>query len=182
MAKKPARKAPARKPGRPRVHDRAATMRAICERIATGELVKHAAAALGVDERTVREWGVSEEFAPLYARAREAQAHALAERTIEISDGVDPQTVASLEALDRMEAAAEELEGKERAAEFALLASLRTNVVKRDALRVDTRKWYTAKVAPKLYGEKVAHELTGKDGGPVETRQSIVFGEREIVF
>lgn len=41
----------------------------------------------------------------------------------------------------------------------------------RDRLRVDTRKFYIAKVLPKLYGEKVAHELSGADGGPILTAQ-----------
>lgn len=39
--------------------------------------------------------------------------------------------------------------------------------VRRDRLRVDTRKWFASKVAPKLYGDKVQH--TGGDGeGPVQ--------------
>lgn len=35
-------------------------------------------------------------------------------------------------------------------------------------LRVDTRKWYITKVAPKKYGDKITTELTGKDGGPIQ--------------
>lgn len=35
-------------------------------------------------------------------------------------------------------------------------------------LRVDARKWYAGKLRPKVYGDKVQTELTGKDGGPVE--------------
>lgn len=36
-----------------------------------------------------------------------------------------------------------------------------------DRLRVDTRKWFVSKMAPKTYGEKSQMELTGADGGPV---------------
>ncbi len=42
--------------------------------------------------------------------------------------------------------------------------------IKRSALRVDARKWYLAKLAPKRYGEKVNHEVSGKDGAPVTFR------------
>ena len=35
-------------------------------------------------------------------------------------------------------------------------------------LRIDARKFYTGKVAPKKYGEKITQEVTGADGGPVE--------------
>lgn len=31
-------------------------------------------------------------------------------------------------------------------------------------LRVDTRKWIAAKIVPKLYGDKLQNEVTGKDG------------------
>jgi len=39
--------------------------------------------------------------------------------------------------------------------------------VARSRLRVDTRKWVLSKMLPKIYGEKIAHEHTGKDGGPI---------------
>jgi hypothetical protein len=45
----------------------------------------------------------------------------------------------------------------------------------RSRLRVDARKWYLSKVLPKVYGDKVTQEITGKDGGPVETTTSIIF-------
>lgn len=35
-------------------------------------------------------------------------------------------------------------------------------------LRVDARKWYITKVAPKKYGDKITTELTGKDGGAIQ--------------
>jgi len=39
--------------------------------------------------------------------------------------------------------------------------------VDRDRLKVDARKWYAGKLRPKVYGDKVQNEHTGKDGGPV---------------
>ena len=43
--------------------------------------------------------------------------------------------------------------------------------VQRDRLRVDTRKWILSKLVPKKYGSKVTAEITGADGGPVQTEE-----------
>lgn len=42
----------------------------------------------------------------------------------------------------------------------------------RDRLRVDTRKWLLSKALPKLYGDKVINEHTGKDGAPIKIEAS----------
>ena len=42
--------------------------------------------------------------------------------------------------------------------------------IKRSALRVDVRKWYLSKLAPKRYGDKINHEVSGKDGGEIVVR------------
>ncbi len=49
--------------------------------------------------------------------------------------------------------------------------------ISRSKLRVDTRKWLLSKLAAKKYGDRVTTELTGKDGGPIETQQ---VGEFEL--
>jgi hypothetical protein len=33
---------------------------------------------------------------------------------------------------------------------------------------VDSLKWHLCKLAPKKYGDKVAAELSGPDGGPIQ--------------
>lgn len=38
--------------------------------------------------------------------------------------------------------------------------------VQRAKLRVDTRKWLMSKLAPKKYGDRIAQEVSGPDGGP----------------
>lgn len=43
--------------------------------------------------------------------------------------------------------------------------------VNRDRLRVDTRKWLLSKALPKIYGDKLTAELTGKDGAPLPERE-----------
>lgn len=40
-------------------------------------------------------------------------------------------------------------------------------------LQSDNRKWLLSKLAPKKYGERVHTELTGPDGGPIQTETSL---------
>ena len=40
--------------------------------------------------------------------------------------------------------------------------------VNRSRLRVETRKWMAAKLAPRKYGDAVALKHGGLDGGPME--------------
>jgi hypothetical protein len=97
---------------------------------------------------TVFRWlGAHQAFQEQYARAMDARATLLAEEILEISDDssedavTDPETGAV-----RMNA------------EF----------VARSRLRVDSRKWLAARMAPKKYGDKVTQELQGLDGGPIK--------------
>jgi hypothetical protein len=144
-------------------------MEAVCRRVAKGELVKYAAQAEGTAADTIREWAIEPEFAPLYARARELQAHALAEQALEIADGEDALTLLYEQAIEKEEAA---LAGDEK--RYPIIAALKANLLNRDKMRMDARKWLTSKIAPRHYGEKL--ELHGAGGGPVEVRVRI---ERE---
>jgi hypothetical protein len=55
-------------------------MDVVCARISTGELVGDVCADIGVTPWAITNWAAQEPFAPLYARARERQAHAIAEK------------------------------------------------------------------------------------------------------
>lgn len=155
--------------------DRKAIMEAVCVRVAEGELVKFACQAEGISPRTVREWAVTDkDLAPLYARAREAQAHALAEQAIEIADGEDALTQLYEQAIKDEDARLESAE-KNRS---GIIAALRGNAVNRDRMRLDARKWLTSKIAPKLYGERL--ELAGEGGGPVQVTVRFVSEGRRI--
>ena len=131
-------------------------MLAVCDRVAKGELVKYAATAEGTDANRVREWGLTPEYSGLYARAREQQAHALAEQAIEIADGEDGLTALYEEAAD---AAMDEAKTE---AQRAAARALHANIITRDRMRLDARKWLTSKIAPKLYGEKLDVTSDGK--------------------
>ena len=42
----------------------------------------------------------------------------------------------------------------------------------RARVRIDARKWVASKLRPKVYGERVTAEVTGKDGGAIETKST----------
>lgn len=141
-----------RKRGRPVRHTKAVADH-ICARLASGETLR----AICRDEdmppeSTVRQWYVDDRngFAAQYARARDIGLDSMADEIIGISDDGSNDYVPTDEG-----------------------PSLDRDHVTRSKLRVDSRKWYLSKLAPKRYGDKMAHELTGADGGPIEQRTTI---------
>lgn len=126
----------------------------ICERISKGESLIKVCETLGLPSRHLfASWLVCPEKSPCpseilnkYARARELQAEYYAEEIISISDdGSNDKYV--------------DEKGKTRTDQ---------DVIARSRLRVDARKWYASKLAPKKYGEKVETTVQGPDGGPVQ--------------
>lgn len=93
------------------------------------------------------------EFQDQYARAKARQAELLFDEILEISDD------------SSLDMAFTE-EGK---------PFIDHEHVNRSRLRVDSRKFYIAKILPKKYSEK--HEVTGKDGGPVEFLFKVIYDD-----
>ena len=150
------------KVGRPRKHDPETVMAAVCARIASGELVKDACRHVGIDPTQVRDWALTDQFSPLYTRARIEQAHAMAEGAVEIADGADGLG----ELLDQLiDLEDDRLAG--RPERYKVIQSLKSERVNRDRIRMDARKWLVSKIAPKLYGDRQAVEVTGESGGPI---------------
>ena len=82
------------------------------------------------------------EFREQYAHAREAQADTLTDEMLDIADnGVN----------DWME--------KKNAAGEVTGVEYNGDAVQRSKLRIDTRKWYASKLAPKKYGEKIEQNV-----------------------
>jgi hypothetical protein len=118
----------------------------ICEEIATSSksLRKICEADDMPAVRTVLYWlsegdkeGSKEEFKAFlhqYTRAREHQADVLADEIIEISDHTDEDHT----------------------------AFTGSNVVQRDKLRVEARKWAASKLKPKKYGDRIDHNIEGE--------------------
>lgn len=129
---------------------------AICLRLADGESLRSICRSEEMpDKSTVFRWlDVHPVFCDQYARAREAQADALADEILEIAD--DARN-------DWMQRNHEDDPGWVANGEH----------VQRSRLRIDTRKWIASKLKPKKYGERLSTELTGPDGGPVQIQPVI---------
>lgn len=92
---------------------------------------------------TVMRWLDSNEaFQNNYARARQDQADYLAEEIIQIADDGENDSYRDEEGRVRVD----------------------QDVIARSRLRVDARKWYAAKMAPKKYSDKLA--VGGSDDMP----------------
>ena len=115
----------------------------ICERLAAGESLRAICQSPDLPaESTIRLWALNDTngFAAQYARAREIQAHVLAEEIIDISDTTQEGVETTVKADGTTETKHGDMLGHRK-------------------LRVDSRKWYLSKVLPKVYGEKL--ELAG---------------------
>lgn len=111
------------------------------------------------DAATVFRWLASTSddyvgFREQYARARTMQAEHLVDQILEISD--DGRN-------DWMERQSE----AEKGGGIGTGWVLNGEHVQRSRLRVDSRKWFASKVAPKIYGDKIAAEVSGANGGPL---------------
>ena len=140
----------------------------ICRRLAEGESLRGICGDGHLPHReSVRRWlRDNEEFRRQYARAREDQADAIFEEMLEIAD--DARN-------DWMERKARTAKGV--ATDGAPV--LNVEAITRSRLRVETRKWMIAKLAPKKYGERV--EVDHQPGGSLEEflRELVQGGNKE---
>ncbi len=114
----------------------------ICERVATHSVGLPTLCKMFddmPDDVTIGEWRYKNaEFAGMYARAKQRQVELLVDEIITISD-------------DSSEDDSVDLDGN------MFVNNVR---VTRAKLRIDTRKWLAAKLAPRLYGDKIQTETT----------------------
>lgn len=110
----------------------------ICNLLMLGESLRSICKRPGMPAiRTVMYWlQRHEDFMQQYARAREVQAELLAEEIIEIADDSAGDVIVDEDGREQT--------NHERVA--------------RSRLRVDARKWYASKLAPKRYGDRVQHD------------------------
>lgn len=145
--------------------DRDKVMEHICDILATsskgiGTILSEGYQGLNLPSySTIMKW-LEEDVAlsDRYAKGKEAQAEYMADEIISIAD--DGQND-YMQQLDK--------EGKVEWWKY------NGEHVQRSKLRVDARKWLAAKLKPVKYGEKVQQEVTGKDGGPVESKWTVEF-------
>jgi len=126
----------------------------VCLRLADGQTLREICRDEAMPARsTIHLWLLQHEaFSDQYARARDIQVDGWADEIMEISD-----------------------DGSNDWQEREHGPSLNGEHVQRSKLRVDTRKWLMGKAAPKKYGDKVAHEVAGKDGGAITTSLTVTF-------
>lgn len=124
----------------------------ICEHLAGGESLRAICLADDMpDKATVFRWLASNaSFRDQYARAREIQAETLVDEIIEISDDATNDWM---------------VRNSKGGEDSGWL--LNGEHVQRSRLRVDSRKWFASKVAPKKYGDRTHTEISGPDGAPL---------------
>jgi hypothetical protein len=135
-------------------HARAEAQDHVVKRLSlNGWSVGAACKEIGIDPTLPNQWSLSDpEWATRYARAREEQAHRYGEQTLQAAHGVDDFALAVKRCLEAEDAVLREQGNPYR---IQLINALRHGAIQRDTLRVNTLKWYTSKIAPKLYGEKL---------------------------
>jgi hypothetical protein len=144
--------------GRPSSYSKAVGT-TICERLSQGESLRRICADKEMPGKsTVMRWLADvPEFRDQYARARELQADYWAEEIIEIADDGTNDYV--------------EKENRDGSTHQAV----DSEHINRSRLRVDTRKWLMARLAPKKYGDRVTAEHSGLDGTPIRHHVDIAF-------
>lgn len=113
---------------------------AVCDKMRTGLSARKACKAAGMAQASFYEHAVKPHLAEQYAKSREALLEHWAEDAMEIAD----ESVGSL-ASGGMDSAA----------------------IAKQKLRIDTRKWFLSKLAPKKYGDKIESTLVGDADRPV---------------
>ena len=149
--------APKRSPGRPSDYSPKIAQE-ICKRLGNGESLRQiCASATMPGKTTIMKWLESNlEFRGQYVRARELQAEHWAEEIIEISDDSRNDFV--------------EKEGRDGSA----YETVNYENINRSRLRVDTRKWLMARLAPKKYGDKITNELVGDPNNPLHSQHEVI--------
>jgi hypothetical protein len=122
----------------------------ICEELSKGIPLRTVCAKPGMPSYSaVRKWEIeNEEFKALSIRAREIGCHAIADECMEIADNATNDWMETVEDGNT----AYKLNGEH---------------IQRSRLRIETRMRLLGKWLPKVYGDKIAQEITGANGGPV---------------
>lgn len=129
-----------------------------CGRMADGESVKTICKSDDMPaSSTIYLWlQQHKDFLEKYEKAALERGWALAEESIEIADNGTNDWM-------------ERQSTSEKGAGVNTGWVLNGEHVQRSRLRVDTRKWFAARLNPKRLGDKVVNEHSGPDGGAIQT-------------
>lgn len=127
----------------------------ICARIADGESLRSICRCSDMPSMSmVMRWlGVHQYFREQYARAREEQADKIFDELLEIAD-----------------------DGRNDWIEKEQGSVVDHEHVSRSKLRIDTRKWMLARMAPKKYGDATNIKLSGDSENPLNVLLSEISG------
>jgi hypothetical protein len=151
----------------------------ICERISSGQTLREICRDKDMPpESTVRFWYVNDQppgFAAQYARARQAQMEAWSDELVDIAaNGTN----------DWMKRRAATGGGRsDIAGEIEQELVPNHENINRSKLHADTKKWLMSKIAPKVYGDKLAVDQKtelGLSGSAVELLDAISANNRRI--
>ena len=117
----------------------------ICERIADGESLRTICSEADMPNKaTVFRWmGSDETLSDQYARAREAQADAIFDEILDIADDARNDWMAR--------------DGEDDKGGYGLNGEH----IQRSKVRIEARKWMAGKLKPKVYGDKIDHNVGG---------------------
>lgn len=121
----------------------------ICERLAEGRTLRSICRDddIPVSDACVRQRvAKSEEWSSQYARARDQGLDAMADEMFDIIDNSENDWMQ----IETERGTVKEVTNHEH--------------VTRSRARVDTRKWYLSKLAPKRYGDRITQDVTSSDG------------------
>lgn len=124
----------------------------ILQRMSTGLSLRKSCLDTGILPTTVRRWALLDNpkgFAQRYAQALDLQMQAWAEDIVEIGDD-----------------SSGDLEVTEDGRPY-----MNGEFVARSKLRMDARKWVMARIGHQRWGDRVKNEVSGPNGGPIETRE-----------
>lgn len=118
----------------------------ICDRLAEGRSLRSICrdADIPVSAVAVRRWAMADTagFASQYAQARDIGLDEMSDELLDISDNTE--------------------EGVMEQDEQWGLKTTRRDMIDHRRLKVDTRKWYLSKLAPKRYGDRLGLDHSGE--------------------
>lgn len=131
---------------------------AICTELASGKSLRSICKPDDMPhESTVRQWAIQKpDFYTQYAAARDIAVDCMADEILDIADYSAEDLIKT--------------ENGER---------VNSEVVARSRLRVDTRKWYLSKLAPKKYGD--ALKLSGDAESPLQVQHALKPEDKDII-
>lgn len=135
----------------------------ICERLMHGETLRQIVRDEAMPcRRSVHNWlATNQTFMHQYAQAKEHQADTIFDEMFDIADDGTNDWMLRSQGEDDIEVVNHEN-------------------IQRSRLRIDTRKWALARMAPKKYGEKVETTIKGDADAPLEVEDRSV--ARQIAF